>query len=106
MQYTRLISLTPAANKPGELHRIRYCELRLARTSPNTIQDSSLNLKNLLQTDLDSIKKTHSSLSVANFLTGFVKSKVCAFIALRLATGFAKTISTPVWPPSEKISVG
>jgi hypothetical protein len=36
--------------------------------------------------------KTPSSLSGANFLTGFVKSKVCTCIALRLAVGFAKNI--------------
>ena len=37
VQYTRLISFTPPANKPGELHRIIYWSLRLSRTSPNTI---------------------------------------------------------------------
>ena len=38
------------------------------------------------------LKITHSSLSVANFLTVFWKSKVCTFIALRLAGGFVKNI--------------
>jgi hypothetical protein len=65
----------------------------LARSSPNSIpatsdaKDKQKQLhKNLL------FLKTPSSLSDANFLTVFGKSKVCTFIALRLATGFVKNI--------------
>jgi hypothetical protein len=60
----------------------------LARTSPNTIPDY-LNRKDYSKEDLiKGLLLTNSFiLSIANFLTGFVKSKVCVLPKFRGRTG-------------------
>ena len=102
-QYTCLISFTPVANKPGELHRISMLVIEIGSylTIHNsrmfeikTVQIFSADfytkcLKPLLRTHLfsDSLiidcSNTHSSLSAANFLTAFWKSKVFPPFPLR-----------------------